>query len=115
MSEILDELWKSRHPYDALFLSIIEGYEIKVFPENSLDMYYIKGKEILIQYEGRTQDTYINYFLIWLIFEQTYKLDYEYNQEIMTRLVENHLDIYDSKVMPGYFNSTYYEKIKNKI
>lgn len=89
--EILDKLWKSRHPKDALFLELIDGYSIKKSKKYPNDIFYIKGKKILIDYNKKTKYAYINDVLIWSKFE--FDLNYKEVSNLLKSLLETHLKL----------------------
>lgn len=47
---ILDDLWKSRHEKEALFLEIIDGYEIMISKKYQSTLFYVKNGKILMYY-----------------------------------------------------------------
>lgn len=61
--DILDELWLSRHPYDKLFLSLIEGCEIKYSNTFPTRIFYVKNHKIIIMYSNDI--TVVDFATIW--------------------------------------------------
>lgn len=73
----------------SFVLEIIEGYEIKVSSNYNL-IFYIKKHRVLIWYDNKTNNAYINRELIWNVFETKFNIKY---QEIKIMMVYM-LDIY---------------------
>ena len=108
MEEILEELWKSRHQKDALFLELIEGYTIKESKDYPNRIFYMKGESVLIDYNLKTKYAWINYELIWSIFESKFSLNYQEVKELMRGLLETHLKLEGTTVLFKYSTTNYY-------
>lgn len=90
---ILDELWLSRHPKDALFLEIIEGYSILELKDYPGSLFYMKDKELLIHYELKTKFSWINYSLILLAYSSKFSLIYDELIKLIKCMLETHLNL----------------------
>lgn len=63
--KIIEDVWKARHPYDVLFLELIDGYEIKIFDNYH---FYIKNDIILIEYDKKRNKIFVNSYIIDIVF-----------------------------------------------
>lgn len=88
--DVLDELWKSRHPYDALFLELIEGYEIKTFDDA---IFYMKQDTIILKYDGITNIIYLNNELFWKVFIDKFNIEEFRVLILLQSMIETHLNI----------------------
>lgn len=84
--DILDELWESRNPYNALFLEIIEGYEIKELLEIQI---YIKNGNVLFTYFSNTFfPNIVIYNILYDSFMNKFQLESQQILSIMNYLFE---------------------------
>lgn len=93
MENVLNELWEARNPKDALFLSIIDGYEIKVSKEYPENIFYTKNDKVLINYNFISKYVLINYDLIWSVFESKFDLKFQETIDILTIMLLTHLEL----------------------
>ena len=91
--QILEEVWKARHPYDVLFLEIMDGYEIEVSDICTDSIFYTKGDNILIELDKKTKEAYICYPLILEVFESEFSLNNKKMREIMILMMDKHLKL----------------------
>lgn len=95
MSDILDSLWKARHPYDVLFLEIIDGYDIVKTDEYD---YIRKDNENLLMID--TDIVEINYDKFTIMFNE---LNLDNLGIILIPLIEKYLNY---KCIKSVFFST---------
>lgn len=107
MCELLDELWKSRHPHDALFLDIIAGYTINESQYYPDEIFYIKDDFVLIDYNLKTKVAYIRYSLLWSVFETNLYLNHQETRDLMKSMLETHLKLEIREVEAEFFNYAY--------
>lgn len=100
MNDILDELWETRHQKDVLFLSIIEGYNIIKESKEYIDrIFYMKAEHMLIDHDLKRKHTYINYELLWSVFESKFSLNYRETRNILKYMLETHLNLQETTVL----------------
>lgn len=59
--DILQELWKTRHPYDTLFLDFIKDIEIdRCYPNN---IFYRKKSDLIFEYDKGNERIIIFYYI----------------------------------------------------
>lgn len=119
--KIIEDVWKARHPYDVLFLELIEGYEIKVIKKDSSDIkIYNKNKNILIINKPDQGISWVKNDLIWDVFKN--KILDDYNkivedyitiQEILKEMLKIHMGI--EETVPVYMNDSMLEQFKLMI
>lgn len=95
--KILDDLWKSRHTKDVLFLSIIDGYEIKTHIRFPCLLFYIKNNRIIIEYDIISQDAYIDYILYGDL-KTLYNLEYYELNVTLKHMLDIHLKLEEAYI-----------------
>lgn len=93
MIEVLDDLWKIRHPYDALFLELIDGYEIDISDDYPEFIIYMKNKEVLLNYCILTKCCGVSNSLILESFESKFDIEYDELMLLMIKLLDIHLKL----------------------
>ena len=96
--ELIDDMWKSRHPYDVLFLDIISGYEIKTYDSYPNCLFYIKNNNILIHVDNILKQCFINIDLIWIHFYKKLNLEYHNYMIVIKYLLKTHLKLQDYEI-----------------
>lgn len=114
--EILDELWKTRHPDDAFFLNIIEGYVIKILNEFPNNIFYTKNDRLLFNYNTKTKFCFINDELIWQVYYKHYQLDIADIRILLKKMFDLHLNLRNTNptFCMDYEYRCYDKKLKSK-
>lgn len=107
--DIIDELWLSRHTYDIMFLSLIEGYEIKYLNES--EIFYIKNDKILLC--SNIANIWISEILIWDVFKDRFDIDDNQVYNLLESLLKTHLELKDLLLIRG--ESLFITPLERKI
>lgn len=90
-SNLIEKLWKVRHPYDALFLSLINGYDkVAIFSPKIL---FLKDDEILFEYLETQDYITVNYNRIFNIYQTEYNLEEMETANLLKLLFNTHLNL----------------------
>lgn len=112
MSDVLDELWKSRHEKDVLFLEIINGYYTDTFINM---VFYIKNGTYLLMHNLHENYIWINYDLFSNPFIGKFGLNENNIFSLLNGLIEIHLNLKNIKMCKSRDSSIkfYHKKCVN--
>ena len=79
----------------------LEPYETKEYPNLIL---YLEGKTVIIEYNKKNKDVYVNYEKIWKFFKSYFSLENEQIQHLIKMWVEEN---YKLKVKSASYNNVY--------
>ena len=91
--KVLTEKLSIKNKQEALFLSFLDGCEIKLSERYTNSIFYVKNDKVLFEQKLKSKYFYVTHDLIWSIFKYKYQMEYKQIQSFIKGMLETHLKL----------------------
>lgn len=87
------EIINSKPTPEKRFLGLINGLEIKLYPEYPDSICFLKKNELLVELNLKNKQVWFDYDDFWLVFNRDFGLNYEEIYQLLKSLLEKHFKL----------------------